>query len=361
MKYPLSLSAPLVVVACLCASFAPGAWGTASSRSLTPEERGVQSHEAATATIPGPLRSFLRMAGISQKVSPEEVMPFLARNIFLLGYESKASKLQPTEFLISAKTIRAAGKRTGSFGWDWRRYSCLELRRREAIAENPRLPALAGVRPKRHFPRDRRSAKGVSYDRLRVPAGRTREDRTGRPSLSLTHSPILQVPIFLAESDWTAVSEEGGKDKGSGALLDALLHDPALARLYDAWARIDSETQSVLARSLGLRKLHPYAASLDFYGSYIRIRSGRVLVPGGPVAESGWKDLVGVSPQSPGEFVLRLIAKDNGWLAAYFDSLSRVPPEQQAHFVESPRLRRCYEALRGKTNSPSATGVGVSA
>ena len=60
------------------------------------------------------------------------------------------------------------------------------------------------------------------------------------------------------------------------------------------------------------------------------------------------------SPQSPAEFVLRLIAKDDGWLAAYFDSLSRVPPEQQAHFVEPPRLRRCYEALRGKTNSPSA-------
>jgi len=40
------------------------------------------------------------MAGIGQKVSPKEVMPFLARNIFLLGYESKGSKIQPTEYLI---------------------------------------------------------------------------------------------------------------------------------------------------------------------------------------------------------------------------------------------------------------------
>ena len=86
MKYPFCFSAPLLVLACFCASSAPGVCGTVSSHSLTSQESGVQSGEAATATIPGPLHSFLRIAAISQKVSPEEVMPFLARNIFLLGY-----------------------------------------------------------------------------------------------------------------------------------------------------------------------------------------------------------------------------------------------------------------------------------
>src|SRR5437016_2547653 len=33
--------------------------------------------------IPGPLRSFLRMAGISQKVAPEEVLPLLGRNVYM--------------------------------------------------------------------------------------------------------------------------------------------------------------------------------------------------------------------------------------------------------------------------------------
>src|SRR5215813_4890032 len=46
--------------------------------------------------IPGPLRSFLRMAGISQKVSPEEVLPLVARNAFMQGYRNG----KPTEFLI---------------------------------------------------------------------------------------------------------------------------------------------------------------------------------------------------------------------------------------------------------------------
>ena len=93
---------------------------------------------------------------------------------------------------------------------------------------------------------------------------------------------------------------------------------------------------------------------LDFYGSHIQIRSGRVIVPGGPAAEGAWKDLVGASPESAGDFVARLVAKDNGWLAAYFDSMSRVNSTQQAHFTETKALRRYYDALRGKDSSNDA-------
>ena len=78
-------------------------------------------------------------------------------------------------------------------------------------------------------------------------------------------------------------------------------------------------------------------------------------VPGGTPAESEWKDLVGVSPASPGEFITRLLAKDDGWLAAYFDALSRVSQKQQPYFTESHHLRNFYEALRGKDLSPSPT------
>ena len=58
----------------------------------------------STVTIPGPLRSFLRMAGISQKISLEEVLPLLARNVAVEGYQGrKDSKGRPTEFLILLK------------------------------------------------------------------------------------------------------------------------------------------------------------------------------------------------------------------------------------------------------------------
>ncbi|HXU21454.1 MAG TPA: hypothetical protein VN788_12805, partial [Verrucomicrobiae bacterium] len=162
------------------------------------------------------------------------------------------------------------------------------------------------------------------------------------------------VPILLTEQDWTAASEHGGKGENGRDLLDALLHDPVLAHLYYAWAHIDPEIRTTLRQSPGLKRLEPLADSLDFYGSYLRVQSGHVVVPGGSGAESAWKNLVGSSPQSPSEFVPRLLAKDNGWLAAYFDSLSRIPPEEQAHFAEPPRLQRCYEALRGKDALPGA-------
>ena len=49
-----------------------------------------------SAVIPGPLRSFLRMAGLRQKVKSEEVLPMLARNVLLHGYQVG----HPTEYLI---------------------------------------------------------------------------------------------------------------------------------------------------------------------------------------------------------------------------------------------------------------------
>ncbi len=55
---------------------------------------------SAEVAIPGHLRSFLRMAGISQKATPEEVIPLLARNIYVQGYNGWQGGGRPTEFLI---------------------------------------------------------------------------------------------------------------------------------------------------------------------------------------------------------------------------------------------------------------------
>lgn len=350
MKFPLCISSSLAVLVCVCASFAPEAWGAASSRSSASEESRVQSYEAGTATIPGPLRSFLRMAAISQKVSSEEVIPFVARNIFLMGYTGSENRSRPTEFLILL-----------------RRY-VQQARELAAVAgpggvihvsncdEAMRLLQILGYQTRPDCGRSSTFVETADPQRafLTIDSGfplrELESTLQGGPPFAYPF-PSSQVPIFLTERDWTAASEQGGKQD----LLDALLYDPALAHLYYAWAHMDRGSQVVLQRTPGLKKLVPFAASLDFYGSYIRVQAGRVVVPGGPDAEPVWKELVGASPESPAEFVPRLIAKDNGWLAAYFDSLSRIPSEQQAHFVEPARLRRCYEALRGKKASPSAT------
>ncbi len=73
------------------------AQSSSSSRVTRTAPAGKSVSRAADGVvIPGPLRSFLRMAGISQKIPTEDVLPLLARNVYMQGY----SRQKPTEFLI---------------------------------------------------------------------------------------------------------------------------------------------------------------------------------------------------------------------------------------------------------------------
>src|SRR6202007_2628610 len=146
-----------------------------------------------------------------------------------------------------------------------------------------------------------------------------------------------RVPLLFKEADWRNAVKVN--KRRSYDAVELFLYHPALARLYWALSRIDPETRDTLQQSVGLKKLLPLAADLDFYGSQICIRSGQVQVPGGPETEEDWKDLVGASPHSPGDFVAKLLAKDNGWLAVYFDSFARISPERQQRFAKDHRLK----------------------
>jgi hypothetical protein len=162
------------------------------------------------------------------------------------------------------------------------------------------------------------------------------------------------VPVMFAESEWTKASTKNFKEL-SKDLLDTILNDAAVARLYWALSRMDSETSKTLQQSIGLARLLPFAAVLDFYGRGICISGGRVNVPGGASAEAAWKDLVGASPRSPTAFILHLLAKDKGWLAAYFDVLSRVNGSQQSYFTDPEHLPFFYTGLRAPDPSAPAT------
>src|SRR5216110_2572179 len=89
MKSPLFLRIFLVALSlCTSSPFFAYARSAAPAVSYPSDAQGAQTSEAVMArsssdvVISGPLRSFLRMAGISQKVSSEEVLPLLARNVF---------------------------------------------------------------------------------------------------------------------------------------------------------------------------------------------------------------------------------------------------------------------------------------
>lgn len=287
------------------------------------------------------------MAGISQEVTPKEVLPMLARNVFLHGYENG----RQTEFLILIERyVQFARELQGLAGNDGQIHVA-------DCGSAARLVRVLGYKFERGCSRENASLSTEDAGRAFLTVD------SGFPLTDLEESlqedkpfayafPATAVPVLFNQSDWMEIST--WKQKAGQDLLDMLLHDEEVGRLYSAMARLDPGTQAFLKRSPGLRKLLSYAASFDFYGSQICIEDQAVVVPGGANAEKAWEGMTGVSPHAPAEFVLRLFSRDRGWLAAYFDALSRISPEQQSHFTQDGRLKDDYEAYR-------AAGINISA
>ncbi len=313
-----------------------------------PEDQPSQS-PADTVVIPGPLRSFLRMAGLSQEVSPGDLLPMLARNVSLHGFEYG----KETEYLVlvdryvhQSRELQLLADKTGTI----RVTGCEDAGRLIQVLgykfERPcgqKNTALATANPERAF--------------LTIDSGfpLTALEQALQRNEPFTYSfPATRVPIFFKEKTWTAVTT--WKRKPGTDLLDMLLHDQNLDHLYGALAKCDRETRLALVRSPGLKRLMPLATVFDLYGSGISIRSGKVVVPAG--AHRDWEELVGANPNSPGEFVIHLLTKDRGWLAAYFDVETRLNQAQQAHLVQGSRLAGLFNAYRSTApNVNAAYGV----
>ena len=310
----------------------------------------VRLAPAESVSIPGPLRSFLRMAGISQKAEPGDVLPLLAHGIYQRGYRGAA----PTEYLLLVERyVRQARELQGMAG-------SANAIRVANCEDSGKLLQILGYRL-RH---------GCGQEIVLETANAERAFLTidsGFPLTDLEESlqknvPFLypyasaRVPVLFKESDWLSLSAV--QKIHFGSCLDILLNDPAISRLYWAMSKTDVETARYLERTPGLRALLPNAPVMDFYGSQISVRNGRVLVPGGAGAEPAWKTLVGVNPESPASFTTHLLTRDDGWLAAYFDVLARLNADEQKHLTQSPRLQRNYEAFSGvESKNGAATGV----
>jgi len=302
-------------------------------------------------TIPGPLRSFLRMAGISQKITPEEVLPLLSRNVYIQGYEGTS---RPTEFLVLLRRYVVQARELADLA------AAHEMRIRVSNCDDARpLLRILGYRIRGNCGEPGTSLLTEDPERafLAIDSGfplpELEQTLQGGKPFEYAYSSV-PVPVLFAESDWTKASKknyiESSKD-----LLDTMLIDPKVARLYWALSKLDLETSKSLQQSIGIGKLLPYAAVVDFYGRRLCISGGRVIVPGGVSAEPAWQDLVGASPTNPAAFVQKLLARDKGWLAAYFDALSRVSGNQQAYFTDPHRLGLFYDGLRAPDSRPTAT------
>jgi hypothetical protein len=341
-----SLSVVIIFASLLvCASPSSSSGKNSSNTDDSRQPSNSQDLDSAEeVSIPGPLRSFLRMAAISQQVSPEEVLPLLARNVVVNGYLEG----RPTEYLIlvnwymdQARELQALAGPSG-------------IIRVPTCEDAKPLLVILGYRLRQPCgPETSLETADANRAFLTIDSGFPLSDleeslRTGKPFE--TPYATTKVPVLFKSSDWVQ-----NKKNSNRGVADSILRDPELARLYWAMSRMDAETAQFLWHSLGAKKLLLSAPALDFFGSQITVQSGRVPVPGGSASETAWRDLVGSSPRSAADFVSRLLTKDNGWMAAYFDSLSRVSRPQQAYFTSPRRLSRFYDALRGRDINPSPT------
>jgi hypothetical protein len=360
MKVPLRFPALILsIVLCpfVCSPVSAQASAPPAPTSNPTQEKASQaipqpspSSSVSEVTIPGPLRSFLRMAAISQKVSKEEVLPLLAHNVMLQGFDQySTTKIgKDTEYLTLLKRYLQQARElqtiAGSDGI---------IRVSNCDDAKPLLRSL-GYHLRQDCGKDT-SVETSDPDRafLTIDSGFPLVDleetlRGGKP---FTYAyPSATVPVLFRPSDWTNYATSPHK---STNVIDALVSDPFLARLYWALSRIDTDTANEMREEQGIEKLLPLASVLDFYGTHITIQSGRVVVPGGEPAESAWKSLAGANPSSPREFIPALLTKDQGWLAVYFDALSRVNQSQQAYFTDSRHIHRMYQALLDQGPAPS--------
>ncbi len=345
MKFPLR--SPVVLALGLSTLCCIGlcVFDSSQAFSLSPPNQVVlaapnPSSAAPTETviIPGPLRSFLRMAGISQEVTPAEVLPMLARNVFLHGYDNGKA----TEFLVLIDRYLHQARELQALAANGQ----IQVTN---CADASQLIRVLGYRFEHGCSHQNASLITDDAERafLTVDSGFpiTRLEESLEKGETFTYKfPSTPVTVLFSQNDWMALSPY--RQRGDENLVDILLHDENVGRLYSAMARLEPHTRTLLERSPGLKKLLPYAAAFDFYGGQICIPGHAVSVPGGELAEHSWEEMAGASPRTPDEFVLHLISRDHGWLAAYFDALSRISPEQQDHFVESDRLKALYDAYR---------------
>jgi hypothetical protein len=311
------------------------------------DESAPSSQPEGNLTIPGPLRSFLRMSGISQNVSPPEVLPILAHTVILRGYQLG----RPTEFLILLRRyVRQSKELSALVGQDG------NIRVNGCKDAEPLLRIL-GYRTQGECGQKGMTLMTADPERafLTVDSGFPLLDLEG----ALQHDgPFVcnyigtAVPVLFTTGDWIAVASQKGQE--SRDFLESLLYESSVARLYWAMSRVEPETRVSLKKDVGLAKLLPLASVLDLFGSQICIRDGAVVVPGGQEAQKEWQEMVGASPQAPAEFVVQLLTKDRGWLAAYFDAMARINQSQQEHLAAEQRLKLYYGAFRTARASAEA-------
>ena len=301
--------------------------------------------------IPGPLRSFSRMAALSPDLALDEVLPSLGRNVVTNGYRAYSANdaLEQTEYLsLVLRYLSQARELEKLSGPD----KIIRITQCDS-SETGVLLRVIGYRMRGSCGADVvletiNASRAFLTTDSGFPLGELEIAlRTNRP-FTLDYKPT-RIPLLYTRDYWQPLPK-GATERTE--FIDYFVSDPSLARLYVGISKIDPDTADILKAAMPAARFKLFAHVLDFFGAMFRIRDGKAIVPGGARSEKAWADLNGVSPDKGAEFFLRMLAQDDGWLASYYDALSRIQGPVLDYLVEPQRLDRFYQAIRGKVTTP---------
>jgi hypothetical protein len=307
------------------------------------------NEQTHTILIPGPLSSFARMAAVWPEGDPGEILASLARNVITNGYEASAGgeALEPTEYMkLLTRYLSQARELEKLAGAE----NAIRVQACESEQTGELLRVLGyrmrgGCGGELALETVNASRAFLTIDSGFPIAELEQALRTNRP-FTYSYRPT-SLPVLYGADYWMTP-----KNKESGAFIDAFLADPMLCRLYLGLWKLDPETAEALRSQVPMARLRVFAHVLDFFGGMFAIRGGQAVVPGGARCAAMWGELAGVPPAQGAAFFERLIAKDDGWMASYFDALARANGAVQEYLTEPQRMKRFYLAIRGRVTSP---------
>ena len=300
-----------------------------------------------TASIPGPLRSFARMAALSPDADPEDILPALARNVVTNGYEASQNNeaLEQTEYLKLVHRYLSQARELEKLAGDQKVINVPNCDS-PVVAD---LTRILGFRMRGGCGSDVvletvNAARAFLTTDSGFPVNQLEEAlRTNHPFVYDFHP--TRVPVLFGPEYWM------GKDPAAD-FIESFIGDPANCRLYLGFSKLDPDTGDALRKAATYSHWKAFAHVLDFFGGMFEIRNGTVVTPGGARSVQAWTDLVGASPSHATEFLDKLITKDDGWLCSLYDALARIRGPVRDYLTDPVRMKRFYAAVRGRVTSP---------
>ena len=141
----------------------------------------------------------------------------------------------------------------------------------------------------------------------------------------------IDVPAPLDADTWRQLLDL----PGDADLFARFLTDRNALLLASALAATDDSMRLYIARDRDLLRLlyREGAPTFPLVARSLSVRDGRLVVPGGEDATAIWEQLAGVPPARVTPFLRALLARDQGRLAWYFDTIAQ---------MDEPRLAAAW-------------------